>query len=138
MAERQSPAVVEWAYHATTLDALAGILRGGLRPRCQLRRHADEERCVPSAVIFFSPTADLARTWGPVVLRFPFPDQALVDDYSDTLLLEDGRILESGWYSRRRIPPEAIEVRGSQGWHPLSRGLVISMQALDREPAGLG
>jgi hypothetical protein len=100
-----------WGYHATTIQSLPAILRDGLQPRRQPRRHAGEARSTRDAVIYFSPTADLAQHWGEVVLRFPFPDNAEPDPYSDTLLLEDGSITESGWVSRDPISPDRLQVR---------------------------
>jgi hypothetical protein len=103
------------AYHATQPDDLAAILASGLIP--QVQRHPGEERCIPSdePAIFFCPTHDLALAWGSVVLRFPWPDDAVEDSYGDAFLAADGCVMRTNWFTRLQVPPADIEVMTIQG-----------------------
>jgi hypothetical protein len=98
-----------WAYHATTPAALRTILRQGLRPQRQPAQHRGEARGVTRPAIFFAPTRDLAAVWGPVVVRFPWPDEAYEDPYSDATIV-DGEVVATHYYSFEAVPARAVEL----------------------------
>lgn len=97
-----------WAYHATTWEALPAIAAEGLRAMPQ--RHEDEERGIEedANAVFFSPTARHAAGWGPVVVRFPWPQEYDEDRYGDTVLLPDGSVARSAYWTPHGIPPDQI------------------------------
>jgi hypothetical protein len=98
-----------WAYHATTPTALRTIMRQGLRPQRQPAKHRGEARGTARPAIFFAPSRDLAAVWGPVVVRFPWPDEAYEDPYSDSTLV-DGEVVATHYYSFEAVPARAIEL----------------------------
>lgn len=118
-----------WAYHATSPKALSQISKRGLEPRAQPRRHQGEARAIDRPAIFFAPTRDHAGVWGPVVVRFPWPDEAYEDPYSDSTLV-DGEVVASHYYSFEPVPADTIEVYEKGRWMPLNRK---TARQLDRE-----
>ena len=107
-----------WAYHATALPVLAKIKRQGFQPRAQPRRHRGEARATTRPAIFFAPSRDLAAVWGPVVVRFPWPDEAYEDPYSDMTIV-DGEVVATHYYSFEAISPDRIEVFVNGRWRAL-------------------
>lgn len=107
-----------WAYHATTPTSLVQIRRRGLQPRAQPKQHRGEARATSRPAIFFAPTHEHARVWGPVILRFPWPDESYEDPYSDSTLV-DGEVMATHHYAFESVPPTRIEefVRGR--WTPV-------------------
>ena len=112
--------MVDWVYHGTTKEALPGIRKNGLVPRGQPRKHRGEPRATDEDVIFFSVKEDAAKTWGPVVLRFPWPSDSDPDEYGDTTYTDEYGVVESNWYTREWIPPKAIQIKTSRGWRKLA------------------
>ena len=110
--------LVLWAYHATTPTSLVQIRRRGLQPRAQPKQHRGEARATSRPAIFFAPTHEHARVWGPVILRFPWPDESYEDPYSDSTLV-DGEVMATHHYAFESVPPTRIEefVRGR--WTPV-------------------
>jgi hypothetical protein len=107
-----------WAYHGTSPEAAQRIRIRGLIPRKQPRRHRGEMRATDAPAIFFAPTADLARVWGPVVLRFPWPEDAHEDSYSDTTIV-DGEVVATGYYTTDPVPRHALQVFADARWRDL-------------------
>jgi len=108
--------MTDWVYHATTPSALAHVRREGLVPRKQPKKHRREERATSDPVIFFAIKEDGARIWGPVLLRFPFPEEATPDPYTDTTYVSGVGAIEMNWYTYEAIPPDEIEVKTAKGW----------------------
>lgn len=92
---------VVWAYHATDRRGAAGIRRRGLELR-NASSQRGETRGVRGRAVFFSPTPALASVWGDVIFRFPWPEDAQEDPYSDATMV-DGEVVATNWYSRRPI-----------------------------------
>lgn len=113
--------MTDWVYHATTSRALDAIRVHGLVPRRQPKKHRSEKRGTRDAVVFFAIKEDGASIWGPVLLRFPFPDEAEPDPYSDTTYVTGYGAVETNWYTREHIPPETIQVKTASGWTSLTR-----------------
>lgn len=111
--------MTDWVFHATTERALPSIQRKGLLPRTQPREHRGEKRVTRSAVIFFAVRPDLAKSWGPIVLRFPWPEESEPDEYGDTVYTTEYGVVESNWYTRDAVSPEQIEVMTKEGWRPI-------------------
>lgn len=107
-----------WAYHATTRPALVKITRQGLQPRAQPRRHRGEARATTRPAIFFAPSRDLAAVWGPIVVRFPWPEEAYEDPYSDITIV-DGEVVATHYYSFEPVPTHMIEVLVNGRWRAL-------------------
>lgn len=107
-----------WAYHATSKKALPSIMKHGLDARRQPRRHRGEDRCYDGDALFFSPAERFAGVWGDVMLRFPWPDEAYEDEYSDMTIV-DGEVLASNWYMTDGVEPAQIQVKTATGWKPL-------------------
>lgn len=99
----------ERAYHALPVQAEGSVRRHGLRPQNQA--HADEQRCLPPGerAIFFAPTLSLARVWGPVVVSFPWPQDAEEDAYGDALMdLTGGGMYRTSYYTREPVAPDSL------------------------------
>ena len=111
--------MTSWVFHATTERSLPSIRRQGLVPRTQPRGHRGEKRVTKRAVIFFAVRLDLAKSWGPIVLRFPWPEDSEPDQYGDTVYTSEYGVVESNWYTRDAVPPEQIEVMTKEGWRPM-------------------
>ena len=111
--------VGEYGYHGTQKRKLRSIARDGLVPMVQPEEHADEDREDPRPGIYFSPTEQIARNWGGVVLRFPFPEDAEEDYYGDSLFFKGAGVLRSSYIARHAISPELIEVKIGRRWVPL-------------------
>jgi len=110
-----------YAYHATTASALDRIRKDGLAPQRQPLAHRGEQRATSEPALFFAVSAAAASVWGPVVLRFPWPDDDEIhpDPYSDTVMLPGGEIVESQWYGRVVVPPQQIEVLSGTAKKPV-------------------
>ena len=111
---------MDYAYHATEKKLLRRIAREGLLPKRQPVCHADEDRCVREAVIFFSPKPEWASRWGRTILRFPLPAEYEEDWYGDDMLVGD-EILRTSYYTHLAISPEYIEVQVGRRWIPLMK-----------------
>jgi len=107
-----------YAYHATTKQRLPSIRRNGLVPRPQ--EQPDEQRGTDDPAVFFSISPQHALVWGSVILRFPWPEEAEPDPYSDTTIYR-GEVLETNWFTTEAIAPETIDVWRNAAWHPLRR-----------------
>jgi hypothetical protein len=121
--------MTDWVYHGTTSRALPNIRKEGLVPRKQPRKHRGEKRATDEPVIFFTIKADSANYWGPVVLRFPWPDESEPDLYGDTTYTKEYGAIETNWYTGRWVPPEQIEMKTPKGWQAL-RGDPITAKDL--------
>lgn len=124
-----------WAYHSTSLSLLASIRRRGLVPRRQPVEHEDEERATREEVTFFSAKPEWASMWGDVLLRFPWPDEESTeqDPYGDSVLLPDGTITYTNWFTHDYVPPESIEVFDGRSWVPLSGFRASKLTIRDRQ-----
>lgn len=92
-----------FAYHATTEAAVGKIVLRGLRPREQpLRR---DGHTVTGSVLYFCQTEELAREWGPAIVRFPWPDDAT-------------KQADGSFYSRLPVPQEFIQISRGGVWLP--------------------
>lgn len=109
-----------FAYHATSPRSVSSIARNGIEPRRQPVSHRGERRSTSVPSVYFAVTPQHAHIWGPVLLRFPWPDDAEADPYSDTIILPDGEVVESQWLSREWVEPEAIDLMTQTGWHRLT------------------
>jgi len=96
----------DWAYHATHRRWYEAIRESGLQPCPQPEEHSDEVRDFEGACIYFSHKPEGARTWNEILLRFPWPVDAVTGWYDD-------------WRSERWVPPEQIQVYAGGTWHPL-------------------
>lgn len=101
--------MTEYAYHATTPQGWATIQREGLLPQPQA--FPDEARCIDADVeaTFFCPTAKLASVWGEVVVRFPWPPDAIEDDYGQSMLVGN-RVLYTNWFTSLPVAPAGVEL----------------------------
>lgn len=108
-----------WAYHATGKRNLASIELDGLVPAPQPACHADEERCTEEPVIFYAPTANIASTWGEIVLRFPEPLEHHDDWYGDGMIVH-GRYTRSSRFTHDPVRPDEIDVQVGKSWIPIT------------------
>lgn len=110
---------VPFVFHATRERRIRSIAGRGLLPKRQPVCHADEDRCTREAVVFFTPTEDMAYLWGDVLLRFPWPPDIHRDRYSDCIMLEEGVFVLSSYFTHRPIPAREIEVLVGEEWVPI-------------------
>lgn len=105
-----------FVYHDTTLEDLRIIQNEGLVP--QEQRQTDEDRVDDEPHTFFS--VKPLGYWGPVTVRFPWPDRAEPDPYGDSTIVH-GEALEMNWYTDEDIPPESIDVWSDElaAWVPI-------------------
>jgi hypothetical protein len=109
-----------WAYHATTLEGLVQIRKRGLQPRAQPKQHRGEARATSRPAIFFAPTYEHARVWGPTIVRFPWPDASYEDPYSDSTLV-DGEVIATHHYAFESVPPARVEEFVDGSWKPIGK-----------------
>ena len=108
-------ALYDWAYHATQEASLPRVRRSGLVPR------RPRVKGQPTGV-YFAPTERHARSWGDIVLRFPWPSEYEDDVYGDTTFI-DGEVIASSMFTPDAIPAEAIAVKVDGKWVPLKSTL---------------
>ena len=53
-------------------------------------------------------------------MRFPSPADAYEDDYGDSVLLSDGTVSYSNWFTTERVPPGRIQVRSNVSGSPFA------------------
>jgi hypothetical protein len=99
------------AFHTTSFWRLHAIVLHGIAPQ---NPQYDEQ----PVGIYFCPCPDYALEWNKVLLRFPWPEDAEEDPLGESRVLL-GEVTCSGWYSRRVVPPEDVEVWTVDGWVPL-------------------
>lgn len=116
--ELKKQAAGEWAYHGTGLRTLPGLRRSGLIPGASSTFTDVYSEYDDGRHIFFTNDEKYTRQhYGEVVLRFSWPNDAKPDQNIY------GRRLPSQYVSRKRIPPEALELFVGGKWKPLIQPL---------------
>jgi hypothetical protein len=119
-----------FAYHATNSTNLARIGQEGILAQEQPEKHGDEDREFVGRAVYFSVTEELAAVWGDAVIRFPWPEEATPDWYSDTVRLADGEILASNWFCRTDVSPSDLQVKVGLAWVGWGKALRDEQQVL--------
>lgn len=105
------------AFHGTRSKNLDHLRRYGLVPGARSAYTDAYSKYDDGRHLFFTDNEDLARHYGDLILRFPWPSEAKPD------VNEFGRYLPGQFVSLRKIPPDEIDVLHEGTWEPLVGGL---------------
>ena len=131
-----------YLYHGTQEDCLIGIARRGLLPssKTQIINWPEMQYRIRDAV-FFAEEEDSAWNWAcgtrcdedenpdchPFVIRVRLDKLPPGCEIEQDIIPDPVKpfVVTGSWLARCRIPPEAIEVRSTEGWIPISEAIEV-------------